>query len=138
MKYILALLTVLLLVVGCSAPESAPTDDVAEEPEVNEETMPEENEEVEMKDAGEWCEPGATYSTSQQDATVDAKIMGMSEYDGKELCKGEHTQTISQAGIEMTIETTYYFNEGGSEVYAVVNTAGVETVVHTVDGEIVN
>lgn len=154
MKYVVGVLLVLsLFILACAAPgedvrigdaqavnENAAIegDNLDETPDDVQVTV---DENVDMtitgEDFSEWCTPGAAYAVTTTDASVESVIEGVETYEGEEFCKARHTQTISQNGFDMTIDTTYYFSYEGKEVYAITNAGGQETVVHIIDGEVV-
>ncbi len=88
---------------------------------------------MENRPIGEWCVKGQTYAVSQEGSSSNTVIEGVVSYKGEQRCKGISKTTIQvPGGYSADIEaiTTYYFNEGGEDVWVVSNVNGQTTEVH--------
>lgn len=75
----------------------------------------------------QWCIAGQTYGfKNEQGQATEAKIIGISEYKSKTYCKASSTTKV----YDMEILTTYYFNYGAKDIWAVVNLGGTVNEVH--------
>ena len=161
---LIALLCIALLVVACG-PQAQPTEDVAEEENMvddsaeemadHEDSMEDTEEEanIELHDdemdegeldvpiegvlAGDWCIAGTTY-TYPGDSGV-AEVLGLEEFKGQEFCKA-HAEFVESSELgDLTTATTYYYDEPQLEFWLVTTiSGGVFTEPQTTETHIVN
>ncbi|NQV91700.1 hypothetical protein HQ489_04460 [Candidatus Woesearchaeota archaeon] len=74
----------------------------------------------------EWCVKGQKYEFSGDNSGSSTVIQGVETYKGSEFCKGISS---TKAG-PMEIETTYYFTQGGEEMWVISDVAGTKTETH--------
>jgi hypothetical protein len=164
------LLVIILVVAGCSSqsttnlPEEVPENTAAdtnnndvqdiqvEADEVTEVTIDFDDvqeqqvqAEIEASLNEDFCIPGETYyGYNDGENDVDAKIIGLTTYKGDEFCQAETITTISTNNINITTNTTYYFDNLYEEFWIIsiiTNSMLPEPTVseiHLVNGEIQN
>lgn len=75
----------------------------------------------------QWCIAGKTYDLkSDNEQKTTATILGIENYKDKIYCKAKSTTKI----YDMEVQTTYYFNYGAKDVWALVNIGGTVNEVH--------
>ncbi len=74
----------------------------------------------------EWCVKGQKYEFSAEGGASSTIIQGVETYKGKEFCKGV---SKTKAG-PMEVVTTYYFTQGGEEMWVIADVAGQKTETH--------
>ncbi|MBP7708258.1 hypothetical protein KA107_01120 [Candidatus Pacearchaeota archaeon] len=92
-----------------------------------------ENSQPNSKPISEWCVKGQTYSVSQNGSASNTVIEGVVTYKGEQRCKGISKTVIQVPGgyvADIEAITTYYFNEGGKDVWVSSNVNGQTTEVH--------
>jgi hypothetical protein len=160
------LLVIILVVAGCSSqsttnlPEEVPENTAADtnnndvqdiQVEADEVTIDFDDvqeqqvqAEIEASLNEDFCIPGETYGYNDGENDVDAKIIGLTTYKGDEFCQAETITTISTNNINITTNTTYYFDNLYEEFWiisTITNSMLAEPTVseiHLVNGEIQN
>lgn len=75
----------------------------------------------------QWCVEGKTYDMkNEKGQSTSATILGIEDYKQKTYCKASSTTKV----YDMEIKTTYYFDYGAKDVWAVVNLGGTVNEVH--------
>lgn len=74
-----------------------------------------------------WCIEGTKYDMKNENGqATTATILGIENYKDKIYCKATSTTKI----YDMEVETTYYFNYGATDVWALVNIGGTVNEMH--------
>ncbi|MCM2325976.1 MAG: hypothetical protein NDI94_05935 [Candidatus Woesearchaeota archaeon] len=98
---------------------------------------------VEDKISDVFCRPGDTYKYSSSDGDVDAIVLGLENYKGKEFCKANSVTVIPTQMGDIDSDTIYYYNEDASEMWVLTTTSSEfmpqpqTNEVHIVDGKVV-
>ena len=75
----------------------------------------------------DWCIAGKTYDVKDASgATSTSIIIGIEEYKNKIYCKAESKTNV----YDIKIITTYYFDYGAKDVWALVNIGDIVNEVH--------
>jgi len=75
----------------------------------------------------QWCIEGYTYDMKNENGqATTATILGIENYKDKIYCKATSTTKI----YDMEVQTTYYFNYGAKDVWALVNIGGTINEMH--------
>jgi len=93
--------------------------------EVKTEAIPEVKE-ADKKPLADWCVKGQKYEFSAEGGASSTTIEGPSTYKGSEFCKGI---SKTKAG-PVEVVTTYYFTQGGEEMWVISDVAGTKTETH--------
>jgi outer membrane biogenesis lipoprotein LolB len=68
--------------------------------------------------ATEYCVPGSVFAQDSLEMQIDAKVIGLEMYKGKEYCRAEALHITEQEYIgEMRTETVYYFDNTYNEFW---------------------
>jgi hypothetical protein len=160
MKKFFFMIFLLLIVAGCSSNDAieetpVPTPDNGEnEPvviDLDEGTVIVEPDYVEVQTdvgvapvLGDWCPVGEVFSYEVEGSSGDSVILGMANYRGSEFCKAEAVTVTGSPVGDIETKTTYYFNNGASELWVIVETnspmfpAPQINEMHIIDGALVN
>ena len=113
MKKVLALILVIsmVLLVSCSGPQES------------NEQADNKGQKVSIKEVikGEgWCIKGMDFKSGD----TNAEILGLEEYKGKEFCKAKSSTVSEKGGMEITMDSVYYFNKDSSEMWLIAEMSG--------------
>ena len=113
MKKVLALILVIsmVLLVSCGGPQESneQADDKGQKVSVKEV----------IKGEG-WCIKGMEFKSGD----TSAEILGFEEFKGKEFCKAKSLTVSEKGGMEITMDSVYYFNKDSSEMWLIAEMSG--------------
>ena len=67
-----------------------------------------------------WCIKGMDFKSGD----TNAEILGLEEYKGKEFCKAKSSTVSEKGGMEITMDSVYYFNKDSSEMWLIAEMSG--------------